>query len=78
MESKGDDRKEKDKWKEKLLLEKLNGEHFDKILNSNGTVLEEAEFEVLALPFFLGKNDENFKDKFREIFPDKNSLFKEG
>lgn len=67
MESKGE-HLEKDNWKETLLLKELNEKKFNKILNPNGTVREEVEFEVLALPFYSPKDKEKFENNFRKIF----------
>lgn len=60
MESKGE-HLIKDKWKEDLILNKS-------ILNEKIFKCDNAELNVFAFPFFLDKNNENFKDEFFKIF----------
>lgn len=72
LESKGEHFYEsKDKWKENLILKRLNERKFDEILNEDtNTFHKKGDFRVFALPFFLGKNSDNekFKAKFYEFF----------
>lgn len=60
MESKGE-HLTKDKWKEDLILNKS-------ILNEKIFKCGKAELNVFAFPFFLDKNNENFKDEFLKFF----------
>lgn len=61
MESKGEHLIKEDKWKEDLILDKS-------ILNEKIFKCGNAELNVFALPFFLDKNNKNFKDEFFKIF----------